>query len=302
MGACKCNLGLGNTGIPGCVPIQAVTSSLIMVPLKANDGTFNRIDLATYPTWSDLVNEANASKRWFPLPPFENVEQPKADSLFEEASSGKMAFLRQGKRSFVGELWEGDSSPQFLGKLEDARCVEFGIFVVDVEGNLVGSDKGDGFLYPIPVDNASWDPKWAPSTDATVQKIMLGFDWNRLFDESTLAMITAEEAGQNFTELEGLIDVLFTNVVGGVLQTTMTAKFCYGTASNKIIYGGADQTADWSILNDTTGLPVTVDAVAELPVGSGNYQLDHAVGIVAGNDYTVTVTKDGFSGSFSTTA
>ena len=64
-----------------------------MVPLKANDGTLNGIDLsAPVPTWSTLINEADSSKRWFPLPQFENVELPKADSQFEEANSGKMAF------------------------------------------------------------------------------------------------------------------------------------------------------------------------------------------------------------------
>jgi len=298
MGACKCNVGLGNTGIPGCVPIQSVTSSLIMVPIKANDGTYNRIDLASLPVWANLVNEVDESKRWFPLPEFQNVEQPKADSQFEEAASGKQAFLRQGKRSFTGELWEGDSSPQFLGKLTKARCVKFGIYVVDVDGNLIGSDKGDGFLYPIPVDNASWDPKWAPTTDATVQKIMLAFDWDRLFDESTLAMILADEAGQNFTELEGLIDVLFTAIVFAPVLTGFTAKFCYGTAINKLPYGGATLPADWLIFNNTTALPVTVDSVTEAPAGSGNYVLDHAIGILAGNSYTVSVTKAGFSGSF----
>jgi len=300
--ACKCNVGLSNTGIPGCVPIQSVTSSLILVPIKANDGTFNRIDLNNLPTWSDLTNEADASKRWFPLPAFENVEQPKADSQFEEAASGKKAFLRQGKRSFTGELWEGDSSPQFLGKLEEARCVKFGIFVIDVEGNLIGSEKGDGFLYPIAVDNASWDPKWAPSTDATVQKIMLGFDWDRLFDEATLSMITSDEAGINFTELEGLIDVIFTNVVPGVLETSLTAKFCYGTAINKLAYGGADQTIDWAIVNDTQVTAFNPDAVLESPVGSGNYTLAHATQIAPADAYTINVAKTGFSGTVSTVA
>ena len=101
---CNCEAGLSNTGRPNCVPIQSVTSKLIMVNMKATDGTDNFIDLtAALPTWSDLVNEADASKRWFPLPEFENVELPKADSQFEEANSGRMAFLRQGKRSFTGE-------------------------------------------------------------------------------------------------------------------------------------------------------------------------------------------------------
>ena len=157
---CNCEAGLSNTGQPNCVPIFSVTSGLIMVPLKANDGTLNGLDLsASVPVWSDLINEADSSKRWFPIGAFENVELPKADSQFEEANSGKMAFLRQGKRSFSGELWSEDSTPTLLGKLQLNRCVDFGVYIVDVNGNLIGS-KADGYLYPIPVDNPSFDPRF----------------------------------------------------------------------------------------------------------------------------------------------
>ena len=183
---CNCDAGLSNTGRPNCVPIFGITSSFIMVPLIASDGTRNGIDLSTtLPVWSSLVNEADSSKRWFPLPAFENVELPKADSQFEEANSGRMVFLRQGKRSFSGELWAEDSTPTFLGKLQLNRCVDFGMFIVDVNGDLIGSEEA-GYLYPIPVDNPSFDPKFAFATDSTAQKIMLGFDFDRLFDESTM--------------------------------------------------------------------------------------------------------------------
>jgi hypothetical protein len=70
--------------------------------------------------------------------------------------------------------------------------------------------------------------------------------------------INADEAGINFTTLSGLIDVLFTNVVGGVTfeDVTFDAKLCYGTALNKILYQGADNIADWTLTNITTGLPI----------------------------------------------
>ena len=90
---CNCASGLSNTGRPNCVPLQSVTSKLIMVPLFGADGTANFIDLTSpLPTWADLINEVDATKRWFPLPNFENVEMPKADSQFEEANSGRMVF------------------------------------------------------------------------------------------------------------------------------------------------------------------------------------------------------------------
>jgi hypothetical protein len=300
MAGCNCNAGLGNTGRPGCVPIQSVTSKLIMVPLRANDGTLNGIDLnATLPTWSSLVNEADASKRWFPLPTFENVEMPKADSQFEEANSGRMAFLREGKRSFSGELWGEDSTPTLLGKMKAGRCVEFGVYVVDVTGNLVGSKVG-GYLYPIPVDEQSWDPRFMFSTDSTVQKIMLGFDFDRLFDDSTMYMITASEAGLDFNSLSGLIDVNLVEVLPAVAgQVTLEATFDYGTALNPILLQGVTALVNWDIYDVTNAVAFgNPSAVSEGPAGT--YTL--LASFVSGDVYTISVAKDGFIGSVTITA
>lgn len=300
MVGCDCLAGLSNTGRPGCVSVFSVTSSMILVPLVANDGTKNGIDLnAPLPVWNDLVNEADASKRWFPLPAFENVELPKADSQFEEANSGRMAFLRQGKRSFSGELWSEDSTPTFLGKLQKSRCVDFGIYIVDVNGNLIGSEA-DGYLYPIPVDNPSWDPKFMFATDSTVQKIMLGFDFDRLFDESTMYMITPDEAGVDFTTLSGLIDVIFSNVVATTATIVFDAKFCYGTALNKLPFVGA-LAADFTITNVTTGLPIAINLLAEGP--DGTYTITYEVlDQPAVNDIVkVEVSKDGYDGETTAT-
>lgn len=300
MAGCNCNAGLGNTGRPGCVPIQSVTSKLIMVPLNANDGTLNGIDLsAPLPTWNSLVNEADASKRWFPLPAFENVELPKAESQFEEANSGRMAFLREGKRSFSGELWGEDSTPTLLGKMKAGRCVNFGVYVVDVTGNLIGSKVG-GYLYPIPVDNQSWNPTFMFATDSTVQKIMLTFDFDRLFDDSTMYMITATEANLDFNTLTGLIDVnLAVASQVTTVSVTLDATFDYGTALNPILLQGVTGLTDWSIYDVTNQVAFgNPTGVSESPAGT--YTLLKA--FVSGDDYTVSVVKDGFTGSVTFTA
>ena len=54
---CNCDAGLSNTGRPSCIPIQSVTSTMIMVPLKTSAGTLNGLDLtASIPVWNDLIN------------------------------------------------------------------------------------------------------------------------------------------------------------------------------------------------------------------------------------------------------
>lgn len=294
---CNCDLGLSNTGRPNCLPLQSVTSKLILVPLQDNAGAYNRIDLATLPTWSNLINDTDPSQRWYPLPAFENVELPKADTVFEEANSGRMAYLRQGKRSFTGELWAYDSTPQFLGKLSSGRCVEFGVYVVDINGSLIGSKVGN-YLYPIPVDNQSWDPKLMFATDSTVQKIMLGFDWNRFFDESTLWMITADEASQNFNDLKGLLDVNLINPVQ-VANTSIQveATFDYGTAINPLKFKGA-VLADFDLYDNTNNAPFVITAVSE--PNDGEYVI--LASFVTGDSYTLSVVKAGFTGSITFTA
>ena len=296
---CDCNVGLSNTGRPNCVPLFSVTNNLIQVPLRDSLGNLNGLDLnAPIPTdWTTYTNDVDASQRWFPIPTFENVELPKADSQFEEANSGRMAFLRQGKRSFAGELWADDSTPTFLGKLEKGRCVDFGVYVVDVNGNLIGSEV-DGFLYPIPVDNASWDPKFNFATDSTVQKIMLGFDFDRNFDESTMYMITADEAGIDFTSLKGLTEVVLTLVgTPSITQMIVEAEFCYGTAYNKLKYIGANLSTDWILENTTLASIVAIDLVTENP--DGTYTIDYSAGVTAPEELKLSVSKTGFDGEIS---
>jgi hypothetical protein len=300
MAGCNCNMGLSNTGRPNCVPIQSVTSKLIMVPLKDNAGNDNFIDLTSQlPNWLDLVNEADSSLRWFPLPVFENVELPKADSKFEEANSGRMVFLRQGKRSFSGELWADDSSPTLLSKLQNNRCVDFGVYIIDINGNLVGSKVGD-YLYPIKVDNPSFDPKLMFATDATVQKIMVAFDFDRLFDEGTLYMITATEAGIDFNTLDGLVDVNVLNVVEIAGQDiTFDAKLDYGTALNPILFKGATL-SDFKLYNNDTSTVESINSVVENLPTEGNYTLDF--GFNGGDSYTLTIVRTGYTGSYTWTA
>ena len=294
---CNCASGLSNTGRPNCVPLQSVTSKLIMVPLFGADGTANFIDLTSpLPNWTSLINEVDATKRWFPLPNFENVEMPKADSQFEEANSGRMVFLRQGKRSFAGELWADDSTPTLLGKLQNNRCVDFGVYIVDINGNLVGSKVGDA-LYPIAVDNPSFNPTFTFATDSTTQKIMLGFDFDRLFDESTMYMITPTEAGINFNDLTGLIDVNLTAVTIAAGSLTFTAALDYGTALNPISYSGA-LSIDWTLT--ANGVAVTPLTVTESLSTIGEYVATYTTP-GTGDAMLLSVSKAGFDGEVSYT-
>jgi len=295
---CKCDSGLSNTGKPNCVTIQSVTSKLILVPLKDSTGAKNSLDLTTTfteATFTALANQADASKRWFPLPQFENVELAKADSTFEEAPSGRKVFIKQGKRSFAGQLW--NETPQLLGKIQDNRCVDFGVYIVDVNGNLVGSKVGDK-LYPIPVDNESFEAKLMFATDSATQKIMVGFDFYRLFDESTMWLLTPNDTTDlyDFNNLEGLLDVSLAKTSASQTTLVVTGVLDYGTAKNRIKVLGLVQ-ADFTLKNTATGATITLLTCVAT---ENSYALTFA-SQTASLPVTLSVAKNGYVGTLSTT-
>lgn len=291
MSGCKCDLGLSNTGLPNCVTLQSVTNSLILVPTYDSTGVRNGIDLsAPLPTWTSLYNQADASKRWFPLLNFENVEMPKADSTFDEAPSGRKSFIKTGKRSFSGELW--DATPQLLGKIENNRCVEFSLWEIDINGNLVGSKEGT-MLYPIPVDNQSFDARLMKATDTTTQKIMISFDFYRLFDESTLWMITPEESNFDFNTQGGLLDVNFEEVSKTSTQVVTKLTLDYGTAVNPILVKGL-LAVNFTLFDVTANASVTILTATETP--DGVYTITYAAITGYVNNLRLTLVKDGYIG------
>jgi hypothetical protein len=110
-------------------------------------------------------------------------------------------------------------------------------------------------------------------------------------------MLTPDEAGVNFNDLTGLIDV---NIIGGVGSLTFDsvsfgAALDYGTALNKIVYTGATNVADWDVYNVTTASSLNpIAGVTEGP--DGDYTLSFAAQST-GNVIRVTVARDGYIGT-----
>jgi hypothetical protein len=281
MSGCRCNIGLANTGRPNCVPIQSVASRLIITELGNN---LELTPAGDIPDNIDALFTADVHSRWFPLPRFENVEIPKADSKYEEAPSGRKVFLRQGKRSFMGELWEGDSHPHYLKQLQDMRCTKFGAFIIDVNNNLIGLRVGDeGVLRPIPLDNASWDPQMVFPTDSSTQKIKLSFDFDLNVDEGDLFMLSFEEIGYDFGTQNGLIDVTIANT--GDLVDDQTAILSVSSAFITTVADTPIEGLGSSIQCTVNGTPVTAATFTE--TAPGEYTLTYAPATFAATDLVV---------------
>lgn len=292
---CACEVGLSNTGTPGCVTLQGVTSRLVFVPLKDSTGALNFVDVSTsLPTWSTLINQADPTKRWFPTPFIEKPELPKADPVFEEGASGKSYFVKNGKRSFSGEIFEMPAN--YAGKLQANKCVDFGVYIIDVQGNLVGSLSSDSTkLYPVPCEKVSLVATYMMATDTTVPKIALKFDFQRLFDDSTLWLITPEEAGINFNDLEGLLDVDMKTTAITSTSVSLQANLQYGTAVNKIPVQGL-VAADFALFDNTANASVTIATATESATTKGLYNITYTAITGSTHNLTLTVVKTGFTG------
>jgi hypothetical protein len=278
--ACACNAGLSNTGT-GCSPFWQVAVKLIVVPYYDSDGNQNSIDLTdtlNQAYFTALINQADTSLRWLPLPSMLNVEDTRAESLMETFENGSMMFVQQGARSFKSIVAGRGATPQLLGNLGTFRCVPFGVYGIDKQGNIIGSigtqDPCDiTLLYPIRIDENSWDPTWIKPTDKTAQKINIAFYFHMDEDDASLRMITADEHNANLLTVNGLLDVCSEYSNLELTSFTVTLNTYFGTLLNPVRVEGLVIT-DFALYNVTDSASVTISTLTE--TSDGVYDLTFA--------------------------
>lgn len=269
------------------------------MPLYANDGTKNKIDLtatlnAAY--FNALINHADSSKRLYPIPgEIKTVEKPKAENITESFPDQSKQFVAEGIRSFSA-LFPG-LNQIFAGQLKASRCTDFGIYEIDNAGAILGYTNNEtGVLYPIRVDKNTWAPVWEPITDTTVEKVKLTFEFpSTVVDEYLLHIPSSDITGINLLGVNGLIDILSTNV--SCSTTVLVAKLFtkYGTKAKGLVItdfydvaGGAGS----KVYNTTDSAALTLTSVVESPAGT--YTLTMAVAQTVSDKIRVTPVKTGF--------
>lgn len=271
MEACECNVTLGNTGLPNCEPINKVTKKIIIVPYYNSSGSINAIDLTS--TLNDAyftarINDTDATKRWYPMPELKNITSEKADSTFQEFGDGSRIKIQDGVRTFTGLM--PNKSPNFLSKIINYGCTKIGVFLVDKTGSLIGIKKVNGFLYPIKIDEPTWDARLVFAGDETVQSVQLNFDFHVDESDGDLRTIFSTSIDNvDLLALNGLIDV---NVsISNISTTGFTAKYTtdMGDLLEPIVVEGLfaadfvsfNSAVTSKIYNQTDSLDVTVTVV-----------------------------------------
>ena len=293
-----CSLTVANTGF-GCTPIMEVVEKFIEVSYFKEDGTINEIDLTdtfNLAYFTALVNNADETLRWYPLPFVKNMVDERADSDFESFDDKTKIERQVGIRSVKTMITTlgnnaGAVSPQMVGKINDKKCKVSGLFGITKSKQLVGEMINDGFLAPIRIDNGSISAKLIKTgSGATTQKIDLSFDWHIDVQDERLRTLEADEMSTDISLLNGLLDVTSTYSAIGQTSFKATLKTQYGSYLNPVLVEGL-VAGDMALYNVTDSANVTITSVVESP--DGTYLISFASQTVA-DVLRLTITKDGY--------
>lgn len=274
---------LKNTGVPAGVKPFGRIVGMYLVPINADDGSVNSLDVSAFGTALDTallgrINNADASKRFYPLLDLKNVEAPQEDATFEEDSAGTRVKVRDGRQSMTYEFW--GQSRQFFKQIV-GMCVPFGVILIDECGNLLGEyDEVGEKLYPREVNYASYDAKYLNTTADATSKIPVTFDFALFTSEADQVMLSISKfSAVSPLKLKGMLDLVFTITPVATGSITAQIDFIYGTVGAKIPWKGATISA-LTVVNETTVSSASPTSVTHN--GDGNYTITYS-GSSAGN-------------------
>ena len=275
---CSCATQPQNTGVPVKQRIISDPYKLVLVYLKADDGTLNGIsssDVLDQSYFDALVNHPDPSKRWYPVGPFVSVTDTREDATFEEYSDGSRSVTRKGRRTFQGMVLQHFG--KYLAALNSFGCFNLGVGAIDNCGQFYGEESADGeTLYPIPINASSSDNLLMKAGDTVAGKVRMQFDYDMIANDEKLRVITLGElGGADLLRLEGLRDVAITTANPSTTGVDATLTLSYDGGPTTLaapVVGWVP--ADFAVYNVTTSSTVTVTGATEAP--DGTYALTFA--------------------------
>lgn len=308
--ACSCNDStLGNMGMPGCAPIHRIARRLIFLPYFKADGTVNKIDLTAtldddfftdhFQEYDSADALVTSDQRWYLTPDLENVENLRAETVFQESNAGRKFKVREGTRTFTGFIMDNlGGVPEMLAKVRRFRCAKIGVYIVDANGNIRGNGGTDGELRPFAVDKTSFDPQYIEQTDSEAPMVRITFDFGRLEDDADMKMIvaSADFPGIDLLSYPGLLD-MYGKTSGAIATTGFTIDIytSYGSAKTPVPISGL-VAADFAAYNVTDASAITIASLTESLTVEGRYTVTYTAQTSA-DVIRLTPNKKGFDGS-----
>lgn len=276
---CLCDQGIGNTGLPQGVKAPKQLSYLIMVSTLDGDGNKNKIECTDTIDQAYIdarLNEVDPLKRWYPITGLKLVDRPKSDPITRDLGDGSTEFVRDGVRSFTGEIPGGTA--KFLSKLIGARCQSVSFYEVDICENLIGNGRSSDALFPFKLADQSLNAFLILANNDQNQSISLNFQYDINEVDHLRAFITDRSitGSLNPEDVKGLIDVnveSFDAINADNIDVTLS--FDYGDHCDKLPYKVA-QASDFTLYNKTTAASVAVAGLTVIDASEGKYNIQFA--------------------------
>lgn len=291
MAECCTDVTLGNLG-KGKKSIMNVTQRSIFIPAQKADGSTFTVPIATLKSLAAmllLIQAVDPKDRIYPTPDFENVTDLRADSVFQEYTSGVRNKIRRGIRTFIG--FHIAVQPVFLGKLEDYECAGSTVLHYDIDGNIIYNvcPGDDTVALGIPVENLSFDPVLIKRTDSEQEMMKVEYDYKKRVRDQDLRLICRDDLDYDPLDdsvIDGLIDGSGVVTVPLTTGYTVALTDCFGCVISGLLL------ADFSVFNDTDDANEPITSVTETPAKSGSYDVVYTTPVTASDLLTGTVTAE----------
>jgi len=298
---CKCNLGIGNTGIPQGVKAFAQLLYIIIVPTFDEDGNLNFIDCAVPFTQLFLdgkLNQDDPTKRWYVVKNLKNIDRPKTDPVTKEYDDGSINFIRDGVRSFTALIPGGTAV--FLGKLLQGKCNSHSFYEVDICLNVGGNGRDKTKLYPYLMGQDTINHFLMLAKGDTNQEISVNFQYDIQEKDELRRFITDRSITADLTPINvnSLVDVNIVPTNPSTTTVDVLATYDYGDHCDPDPYVVGSLPTDWLVKNLDTPATIPVISVDDTDADNGNYELTYA--IQPSNDMTVEIipsANNGFEGA-----
>lgn len=276
--SCNCQTGIENTGFYSCIEeVMKDAVGVIIVPRTANDGTTNNITIASdtlnQTFFENKFNQEDASKRWFPVLGFKEVEETFEDSVTKDYSDGTSVFLRDGAHNWTSLLVK--KAYTIIKAFKATRCVDHGVYIIDSDGKMSGLISDDGATldpYPVQKDTVQANPNPAVA-GSSPQEIMYSFQFGNLIKMENTGVVLADDiAGYSLLNAGGLLnvsaDISSITTTGCTLTLTLTdyGNYKRGTTAGIAVEGWVDTDLQLNELSPTPG-SISITSVTEGAAG-----------------------------------
>lgn len=260
---CLCDGGTSNVGVVNCPSIIKKSVGIILVPKYDSTGAPNRININTSTAIDPTTYTQNVDPlaRWYPLLDLKDVNITREDTQYRTFRDGSKEKTREGIYSYES-MYAGKGAPAgLIDSLNNLSCVDFAFYIVAIDGKLVGNINGN-FLEPIGLE--AFDPYYMFATDEAGSGIMVRFDFDNNFEAGKLYQLNQSNFTSSILDLTGVYDAILTEVATTTTSVEVKVTNKYGEGFLKQNVAGLTD-ADFTVYNETTGLPVTILTVTENP-------------------------------------